>query len=70
MIKLKIKYGNDQTDLRFPCTEKDMVRVKGNGAEGLHRKPTGTAAAVAKQGIQIRKKYGDSRGDETESSDR
>lgn len=24
MIKLKIKYGNSQTDLRFPCTEKDM----------------------------------------------
>ena len=21
MIKLKIKYGNSQTDLRFPCTE-------------------------------------------------
>lgn len=24
MIKLKIKYGNCQTDLRFPCTEKEM----------------------------------------------
>ena len=24
MIKLKIKYGNSQTDLRFPCTEKGM----------------------------------------------
>ena len=24
MIKLKIKYGNDQTDIRFPCTEKEM----------------------------------------------
>ena len=24
MIKLKIKYGNSQTDLRFPCTEKKM----------------------------------------------
>ena len=24
MIKLKIKYGNDQTDLRFPCTEKAL----------------------------------------------
>lgn len=24
MIKLKIKYGNSQTDIRFPCTEKDM----------------------------------------------
>ena len=24
MIKLKIKYGNSQTGLRFPCTEKDM----------------------------------------------
>lgn len=48
----------------------DMVRVKGNGAESLHRKPTGTAAAVAKQGIQICEKYGDSRGDETGSSDR
>ena len=24
MIKLKIKYGNSQTDLRFPCTEKEM----------------------------------------------
>lgn len=47
-----------------------MVRVKGNGAEGLHREPTGTAAAVAKQGIQICEKYGDSRGDETQSADR
>ena len=24
MIKLKIKYGNSQTDFRFPCTEKEM----------------------------------------------
>ena len=24
MIKLKIKYGNSQTDIRFPCTEKEM----------------------------------------------
>ena len=24
MIKLKIKYGNSQTALRFPCTEKDI----------------------------------------------
>jgi hypothetical protein len=24
MIKLKIKYGNDQTDIRFPCTEKAL----------------------------------------------
>jgi len=24
MIKLKIKYGNSQTDLYFPCTEKEM----------------------------------------------
>ena len=24
MIKLKIKYGNSQTDLRFPCTEEEM----------------------------------------------
>lgn len=24
MIKLKFKYGNSQTDLRFPCTEKEM----------------------------------------------
>ena len=24
MIKLKIKYGNSQTDLRFPCTEREM----------------------------------------------
>lgn len=24
MIKLKIKYGNNQTDIRFPCTEKEM----------------------------------------------
>lgn len=24
MIKLKIKYGNSQTDLRFPCTEKAL----------------------------------------------
>lgn len=24
MIKLKIKYGNSQTDLRFPCTENEM----------------------------------------------
>ena len=24
MIKLKIKYGNSQTALRFPCTEKEM----------------------------------------------
>ena len=24
MIKRKIKYGNSQTDLRFPCTEKEM----------------------------------------------
>ena len=24
MIKLKIKYGNSQTDLCFPCTEKEM----------------------------------------------
>ena len=24
MIKLRIKYGNSQTDLRFPCTEKEM----------------------------------------------
>ena len=24
MIKLKIKYGNSLTDLRFPCTEKEM----------------------------------------------
>jgi len=24
MIKLKIKYGNNLTDLRFPCTEKEM----------------------------------------------
>lgn len=24
MIKLKIKYGNSQTDLHFPCTEKEM----------------------------------------------
>ena len=24
MIKLKIKYGNSQTELRFPCTEKEM----------------------------------------------
>ncbi len=24
MIKLNIKYGNSQTDLRFPCTEKEM----------------------------------------------
>ena len=24
MIKLKIKYGNSQTDLRYPCTEKEM----------------------------------------------
>ena len=24
MIKLKIKYGNEYTDLRFPCTEKEM----------------------------------------------
>ena len=48
----------------------DMVRVKGNGAEGLHREPTGTAAAVAKQGIQIRKKYGDSRGYPTKQNGR
>ena len=27
MIKLKIKYGNSQTDLRFPCTEKEMSAV-------------------------------------------
>ena len=47
-----------------------MVRVKGNGAQGVQRKSTGTAAAVAKQGIQIRKKHGDSRGDETQSADR
>ena len=31
---------------------------------------TGTDDAIAKQGIQICEKYGDSRGDETESSDR
>ena len=24
MIKLEIKYGNDQTDIRFPCTEKAL----------------------------------------------
>ena len=24
MIKLRIKYGNSQTDLRFPCTEKEI----------------------------------------------
>ena len=24
MIKLKIKYGNSLTNLRFPCTEKEM----------------------------------------------
>ncbi|RGQ38683.1 hypothetical protein DWY99_09430 [[Clostridium] leptum] len=24
MIKLKIKYGNSLTDLRFPCTERQM----------------------------------------------
>lgn len=24
MIKLKIKYGNSQTDIRFPCTEKAL----------------------------------------------
>lgn len=24
MIKLKIKYGNSKTALRFPCTEKEM----------------------------------------------
>ena len=24
MIKLKIKYGNNQSDIRFPCTEKEM----------------------------------------------
>lgn len=24
MIRLKIKYGNSRTDLRFPCTEKEM----------------------------------------------
>lgn len=24
MIKLRIKYGNSQTELRFPCTEKEM----------------------------------------------
>ena len=24
MIRLKIKYGNSQTDLRFPCTEKAL----------------------------------------------
>ena len=29
MIKLKIKYGNSQTDLRFPCTEKEMSAALG-----------------------------------------
>ena len=29
MIKLKIKYGNSQTDLRFPCTEKEMAAALG-----------------------------------------
>ena len=29
MIKLKIKYGNSQTDLRFPCTEKEMRAALG-----------------------------------------
>jgi len=36
MIKLKIKYGNSQTDLRFPCTEKEMSaalgRILGNSS--------------------------------------
>lgn len=32
MIKLKIKYGNSQTDLRFPCTEKEM----GAALERIH----------------------------------
>ena len=27
MIKLEIKYGNSQTDLHFPCTEKEMRTV-------------------------------------------
>ena len=29
MIKLKIKYGNSQTDLCFPCTEKEMRAALG-----------------------------------------
>ena len=29
MIKLKIKYGNSQTVLRFPCTEKEMSAALG-----------------------------------------
>ena len=29
MIKLKIKYGNSQTVLRFPCTEKEMRAALG-----------------------------------------
>ena len=29
MIKLKIKYGNSQTDLRFPFTEKEMNAALG-----------------------------------------
>ena len=32
MIKLKIKYDNSQTDLRFPCTEKEM----GAALERIH----------------------------------
>ena len=27
MIKLKIKYGNSQTDIRFPCTEKALQKA-------------------------------------------
>ena len=29
MIKLRIKYGNSQTDLRFPCTEKEISAALG-----------------------------------------
>lgn len=29
MIKLRIKYGNSQTVLRFPCTEKEMSAALG-----------------------------------------
>ena len=29
MIKLRIKYGNSQTNLRFPCTEKEMRAALG-----------------------------------------
>lgn len=46
------------------------IRVKRNRTQGVQRKPTGTSTAVAKQGIQICEKYGDSRGDEAESADR